>query len=178
MTTRKSNRGLIVYSENPSVAKMRLKNKPQTLTKPESKAVWVNEDSGECYDRAGLYQVIEVDNAPFVKLYADSVRAFTGLKKTAGRILEIVCLKISKEKDKDEVYLSMFDAENYGIKKTTFFNGVKQLCEKEILFESAKGVGWYFINVNFIFNGDRLIIAKEYRRKRGKFQDPNQLKLL
>ena len=171
---KKSRKGLPVYSENPSVLKMRTGEKPKALTK--NNKAWVAEDTGEVYDRAGLYEIIEVDNAPFVKLYVGAIQAFNGLTKTGAKVLEVVFHELKQ--DEDKLYLNVFTASNYDIPESTFFRGLKELCEKEILFESSMGQGWYFINVNFIFNGDRLVIAKEYRRRRTpKFDDPNQLKL-
>lgn len=166
---------LPIYSENPSVLKMRTGQKPKALTKANK--AWVAEDTGEYYDRAGLWEVQEVDDAPFVKLYVGAIRAFNDLTKTGARVLEVVFHEIRQ--NEDTVFLNPNVVKDYGITERVFFKGIKELCKKEVLFISSRGIGWYFINVNFIFNGDRLVIAKEYRRKRSnkKFNDPNQLKL-
>ena len=168
-----SRKGLPVYAENPSVLKMRTGQKPTALTKANK--AWIAEDTGEYYDRAGLWEVQEVDNAPFVKLYVGAIQAFNGLTKTGAKVLEVVFHELKQNEDK--IYLDVYTAQNYQIPRSTFLRGLKELCEKEILFESVQ-TGWYFINVNFIFNGDRLVIAKEYRRRRTpKLDDPNQLTL-
>jgi hypothetical protein len=168
-----SRKGLPTYVENPSILKMKTGQKPKPLT--NANKAWVAEDTGECYDRAGLWEIQEVDNAPFVKLYVGAIQVFNDLTKTGAKILEVVFHELKQ--DNDKVYLDVHTAENYKIPRSTFLRGLKELCEKEILFESVQ-TGWYFINVNFIFNGDRLVIAKEYRRRRTpKIDDPNQLKL-
>lgn len=166
---------LPTYAENPSVLKMKTGEKPKALTK-DNKA-WIAEDTGEVYDRAGLYEIVEVDNAPFVKLYVGAIRAFNDLTRTGARLLEVVFHEL--EQNKDVVFLNPNVAKDYDITERVFYNAINELCVKEILFESSRGLGWYFINVNFIFNGDRLVVAKEYRRRRTpKLDDPNQLKLL
>lgn len=172
---RKSRKGLPVYDENPSVLKMRTGQKPKALTKANK--AWVAEDTGEYYDRAGLWEVQEVDDTPFVKLYVGAIKAFNDLTKTGARVLEVVFHELKQ--NEDTVFLNPNVVKDYNITERVFFKGIKELCEKEILFESSKGGGWYFINVNFIFNGDRLVIAKEYRRRRSNktFENPNQLKL-
>lgn len=168
-----SKKGLPTYTENPSVLKMRTGQKPKPLTKANK--AWVAEDTGEYFDRAGLWEVQEVDDTPFVKLYVGAIQAFNDLTKTGAKVLEVVFHELKQNEDK--IYLDVYTASNYQIMERTFFRGLKELCEKEILFESVQ-TGWYFINVNFVFNGDRLVIAKEYRRKRVKtFNNPNQLKL-
>jgi hypothetical protein len=166
---------LPTYTENPSILKMRTGQKAKALTKANK--AWVAEDTGEYYDRAGLWEVQEVDDAPFVKLYVGAIRAFNDLTKTGARLLEVVFHEL--EQNKDLVFLNPNVVKDYNITERVFYNAINELCVKEILFESSRGLGWYFINVNFIFNGDRLVIAKEYRRKRtNKFNDPNQLNLL
>jgi len=51
--------------------------------------------------------------------------------------------------------------------------GIKELLEKGILFEQLDE-NWYFINVNYIFNGDRLAFLKTYELKReGEEEETN-----
>lgn len=172
--TRRSKKGLPTYAENPSIIQMKTGQKPKVIT--NGNKAWVAEDTGECFDRAGLYEIVEVDNAPFVKLYVQSVRSFAGLSKTAAKLLEVVVHELKQ--DEDKIFLHPQIAEKYDITERVFFKGVKELCVREILFESTIP-GWYFINIQFIFNGDRMVVTKEYRRRRTpKLDDPNQLKLL
>jgi len=177
MKQKKSKRGLIVYDENPSILKIRTGQKPRPLTRANK--AWVSEDTGEYYDKAGLWEVQEVDDAKFVKLYAGGISTFCDLSRTGQKTCEMVLNELSNNPNADSVFLNVNVAEEYKISSAVFYRGLKELCEKEVLFESSKGQGWYFINVQFIFNGDRLFSVKEYRRKRSNknFNDPNQLKL-
>jgi hypothetical protein len=56
-----------------------------------------------------------------------------------------------------------------GMKKTAYYNGLREMLDKEFLFRSPYD-GTFFVNIRFLFNGDRLAFVKGYRLK------PNQLK--
>ena len=63
------------------------------------------------------------------------------------------------------------------IPMATFMRGMKELLIKEILFEHIDE-NRYYININYIFNGDRLAFLKTYELDTGEVVDaienPNQ----
>jgi hypothetical protein len=47
--------------------------------------------------------------------------------------------------------------------RRTYERGMKELLEKEFLFRSVSS-DMYFVNIRYIFNGDRLVLAQSYQR--------------
>jgi len=109
----------------------------------------------------------EVDASKFVKLFLDGMKQAAGLKPKSGMVLfEIVYRLLQEKPNSDEVALSWRLAVDMGytIPERTFRDGLRQLLEKEFLYESlVEGV--YFVNIQYMFNGDRLTFIKGYQLK-------------
>lgn len=174
---RVSRRGASVYAENPSVSKAltTTKTRKKRISNKKGDKFMIVSHEGEVMAPAGFHEIIEVDNTQFIKLYAQGVKAFADLSKTATIIFELVVSEMQENIGKDELFISSQLAEIKGINPRTFLRGMKELISKEFLFESAKGGNWYFINVNYFFNGNRLGFLKEYRLKE-TVQQPNLIK--
>ena len=56
-------------------------------------------------------------------------------------------------------------------------DGLRELLEKEFLYRSPYD-GTFFINIRYMFNGDRLAFVKAYHLKGGAKPQPEQLSLL
>ena len=50
---------------------------------------------------------------------------------------------------------------------------MRELIDKGFV-APTEAVAWYWLNPDFMWNGDRLAFVREYRRKGGKFADPRQ----
>lgn len=162
-----SRRGLPTYAKNPSAVSA-IANQQIGVKRFSSGTgtdlIISNAKNGEVYSGVGLgfHTKVKVDKTQFVKLYIEGVSAFVGLSKAGGRVLEAVISEINKTIGKDTIYISQRIADsNYGIKKSTFMSGMRDLLMKEILFEHLDE-NWYFVNVNYMFNGDRLAFLKTY----------------
>lgn len=182
----KTNRiGLPIYQTNPSVkeALVSMKTGVKRISNPSgNEMILSNGRTGEVMTGVdvGFHQRVKVDKTEFVKLYIQGVSAFTGLSKTGARILEMVIAEAHKSPGKDLIWLSNKEAEEFGIPERTFFRGMKELRQREILFDAAKGSSWYFINVNYMFNGDRLAFLKTYELHdftKDPIDNPNQAQL-
>jgi len=181
-------RGLPVYSKNPSAAAaiQTMKTGIKRISNDKGEEMILsNASTGEIVANAGIgfHQKVKVDKTQFVKLYIQGVSAFVGLSKAGANILEIVITEINKTPSRDIVYLnSRMADELYAIKKSSFMRGIKNLLEKEILYEHIDE-NLYFININYIFNGDRLAFLKTYEIDRSiepniknkQIDHPNQL---
>ena len=117
----------------------------------------------------GSSQEVEINN--FVKLYADGVGGIMGLSNPGKKVFAVLYLQIrSKEgQDKDEIILS-YDLipqevkDNLKLSRTTFYRGVKDLVKLNfIAYTMASNV--YYINPTFLFNGNRLVVMKQYELK-------------
>ncbi len=66
--------------------------------------------------------------------------------------------------NKDKIELSPYVAQDRGLNERTFRRGLRELLEKEFLYHSTSN-GVFFINIRFMFNGDRLAFVRTYHLK-------------
>jgi len=125
----------------------------------------VNEGTGEIVAPAGFWQYQEVDKTQFVKLYVNGVKAFKDLSSAGTKVFELLYIKVQEQIGKDQLWLTFpsVDQEMTPISETTFYRGMKELLEKSFIAESTTP-GLYFLNLDFLWNGDRLAFVKEYRK--------------
>ena len=185
--TKKSRRGLPTYRSNPSIpdALATMKTGVKRISSPiksNTELIVSNPSTGEVYSGVGLgfHTKVKVDKEQFIKLYVKGVSAFTGLSKAGSRVLEMVISESKKYIDKDTIFLSPRVAgEVFLIPMATFMRGMKELLVKEILFEHIDE-NWYYININYMFNGDRLVFLQTYEIKNledREIENPNQQSL-
>lgn len=171
-----SRRGLVRYEKNPFLPAASVNTnegtKRRTLKSKDGTQMMVTSQDGEFSAPAGFWHTQEVDKTQFVKLYVNGVKAFTGLTSAGARVFELIYLAVQKNVGKDIIYISFteLDQSVSPMPKTTFLRGMKEVCVKGFLAES-KTQNKYFINPDFIFNGDRLAMVKEYRLKRDSVSD-------
>lgn len=185
--TKKSRRGLPTYRSNPSIpdALATMKTGVKRISSPiksNTELIVSNPSTGEVYSGVGLgfHTKVKVDKEQFIKLYVKGVSAFTGLSKAGARVLEMVISESKKYIDKDTIFLSPRVAnEVFLIPMATFMRGMKELLVKEILFEHIDE-NWYYININYMFNGDRLVFLQTYEIENledREIENPNQQSL-
>jgi hypothetical protein len=166
-------RGIRLYKENPS-----LKNPLPMRIKPAKPKVggdayMIVPDTGEVLAK-GAFAFIEdrnVDGEEFVKIYLDGVRKFAELTKAGALLFEFVYHAMSgregKDKDKDTLlinylYINEWD---HNISERTYQRGLRELIDKEFLYKSYAS-DHYFINVRFMFNGNRIALIQSYQRQK------------
>jgi hypothetical protein len=66
----------------------------------------------------------------------------------------------------DTVNLNFYAASQQveGLKERTYHRGLRELLNREFLFRSPSD-GVFFVNIQFMFNGDRLAFVKGYKCK-------------
>lgn len=127
----------------------------------------VKADDGEIIANvAGFWTAQEVDTAQFVKLYINGVKAFSDLTTKGTKVFELMYLEMQNEIGKDKIYLNLqtIDQAITKISKTIFYDGLNELIEKKFLAPTEM-THWYWINPDYVFNGDRLSFAKTYIKK-------------
>ena len=131
----------------------------------------VNENTGEVIAPAGFWQHQEVDKTQFVKLYVNGVKAFKDLTGAGTKVFEVLYLKVQESIGKDFLYLSFIEVDQQAtqMSKATFMKGMKELIIKGFIAESMVQ-NKYYLNPDYMWNGDRLAFVKEYRKA------PNQQK--
>jgi hypothetical protein len=124
------------------------------------------------------YEWEEVDAERFVKLFLSGLKQASGLSKAGLTIFEVVYHQIRQNPNNDKVELSYMIASKSvsNLQDRTYRRGLRELLDKEFLFRSqAEGV--FFVNIRYMFNGDRLAFVKAYHLK-GSPPQHEQLSLL
>jgi hypothetical protein len=165
-------RGVPVYDRNPSIpAEGEASRTRKRQIGHEAKGLVIDDGSGAIIGRgtAIAYELEEVDDERFVKLFLAGLRQATGLSKAGLSIFEVVYHQIQERPNIDEVKLSLYGAKQdvKTITERTYQRGLRELLDRQFLFRSpAEGV--FFVNIRYMFNGDRLAFVKAYHRKGSK----------
>lgn len=171
-----SRRGFVKYETNPFLAGASLNTnegtKRRTLRSKDGSQLMITSPSGEVVAPAGFWSTQEVDRTQFVKLYINGVKAFAGLSGAGAQVFGLVYAELQKAPGKDVIYLNYLDIDQSisTISRATFMRGIKEILIKKFLAETMVS-GRYFVNPDFIFNGDRLAVVKEYRVRRDTASD-------
>jgi hypothetical protein len=163
----KSRRGLTQYKTNPFISSTLVEQKTKRITNKKGDMMMVNAGSGEIVAPiAGFWTAEEVDSTKFVKLYINGVKAFKELTGAGTRVFELVYLEMQKGIGRDVIWLSFTEIDQAitPMGKATFMRGMRELIEKGFIAESVTQ-SKYFINPDYLWNGDRLGFVKEYRKK-------------
>jgi hypothetical protein len=125
----------------------------------------VSENTGEIVAPAGFWYAQEVDKTQFVKLYVNGVKEFKNLAGAGAKVFEILYLRVQENIGKDQIWLTFpnIDQKITPMGETTFYRGMKELLDKEFIAESFTP-GLYFLNPDYMWNGDRLAFVNEYRK--------------
>lgn len=162
-------KGVPIYRSNPSVPDPDNISKQKKVRYGDDKQGFIFSNStGEVLNvgGAGFYKFEEVDDTRFVKMFLDGIKMTAGLSKAGMTAFEIVYRQVQENPGEDKVMLSYMIAGELveGLKERTYQRGIKELLDKGFLFSSpADGV--YFVNIRYMFNGDRLAFVKGYQRK-------------
>lgn len=169
---RKSRRGLKVFTSNPFIvtASEHTRTGVRRVTNGKDRLMVVQEGTGEVLTRsAGFWQEHEVDRTQFVKLYVNGVKEFSDLSTAGTKVFALLYAEVQRNIGKDELWLSFTEVNQSvtPISKTVYMKGMRELILKSFLAESSTQ-GKYFLNPDYMWNGDRLAFVKEYRLAKPK----------
>ncbi|RYF51451.1 MAG: replication protein [Cytophagaceae bacterium] len=164
-------RGVVLYEESPFLPSVKTRTK--RITNNRNNMMLVNSNTGEIQSPiAGFWESKEVDSTSFVKLFIAGVRALAELTNAGTRVFELLYLEMQKNIGRDEAYLSFTGLpKGMTMGRSTFARGLSELIDKKFIAPQPK-VGWYWVNPDFIFNGDRLSFVKEFRRVKSVEKSP------
>lgn len=158
-----------MYRENPSIVgrfPVSLRSKTKS-----GNHMMVSPGTGEIIGENAFSFVTEeeVDNEQFIKIYLAGVKGHGELTKAGLTIFEFVYMQMSgiAGKDKDTIALNHYIAQDWkpDLTRPTFYRGLNELLDKGFLFRTL-AADMYFINVRFMFNGDRMHVIKSYQLKK------------
>lgn len=159
------------FLEDPTgVTSIKTRKKSVLIGKGDS--ILLNQESGEITS-TNVVAIREVDDSQFVKIFTQNIQLMLGLTPAGNKVFMLLLWAVQNTAiGKDIVYLGLFELnkfleENSSIKmsETTMRRGISELVEAKIIAHTKKN-GSYFINPNFIFNGDRVRFITEIRRKK------------
>ena len=156
-----------VYRTNPSVASPLPVTIKRSQPNPLNRVVMMAPGTGEIVGRGdfGFIEEKEVDSAEFVKIYLEGIRKYGELSKAGALLFEFVYKQMSGKyaKHKDQINLSYMLAVEWrrDLSRRTFYRGMNELLSKRFLFRTL-AADVYFVNINFMFNGNRMTLARRY----------------
>lgn len=167
----KSKRG-VRYDHNPFIGNAITNTKQgvkRISNKDGNRMMVVSENTGEIVAPAGFWHAQDVDKTQFVKLYVNGVKAFKDLSGAGTKVFEVLYMKVQASIGTDTLWLT-FPSLNQletPMGETTFYRGMKELLLKGFIAESITP-GMYYLNPDYMWNGDRLAFVKEFRKTPSK----------
>jgi hypothetical protein len=162
----KSRRGAVRHGTNPFISDAS-NNTRQGVKRLSNKAgdkFMIVSEHGEVMANTGFHEIVEVDKTQFVKLYINGVKAFQGLKAAGAKVFELIYRAVQDAPGTDRIHLHFMTIEQAitPISRATFDRGMTELLDRGFIAESNVP-GMYFLNIDYLFNGNRLAFVKEYR---------------
>lgn len=157
--------GVPVYETNPSIpSETEIKRSKRAQIGTDMRGLVVDTGSGEILGHGGAIAYVweEVDKERFVKLYLAGLKQAAGLTKAGLAVFEIVYKQVRERPGQDTVPLDSYSSSLHPV---TYRRGLRELLGKEFLFRSPNP-GLFFVNIRFMFNGDRLAFVKGYKLKK------------
>lgn len=142
----------------------------------------VDPKTGEVQGVSAIHRVKQVDDAEFVKVFGEGVKAMYGLTRTGMRVFQAILEEYQNTKMNggfaDSIYLYWFggglSGRSIGMSESTFHRGLKELLLNK--FIAPRTANLYWVNPALFFKGDRVALIREYRRKpAAQERDPNTI---
>lgn len=168
-------RGLVKHKTNPFLQDVADKTATRIRKISDNsgeKMMVVSRETGELVGTSGFWHTQEVDRTQFVKLYINGVKAFKELSPAGTKVFELLYIQMQQNIGRDSIVLAFqeIDQDINQISERTFFRGVRELIDKGFLAESLVACQ-YFVNPDYMWNGDRLAFVKEFRIKKANSKD-------
>lgn len=167
------------YRENPFLPALAETTttgwKPRYMSPDGGVAVLL--DGGEVKGAAIIYKE-EVDKSNFIKIYADGIAPILNLHNAGKRAFMVVYEQLLGRNGIGRTMVNLDwqmlpDVEQAAIgSKKSLMRGIKELIVAKIIAPTMTP-GVYFINPVFVFNGNRLTVARQFiQREAASIPDP------
>jgi hypothetical protein len=159
-----------------AILSLQLPTKKQKKIVGSSNLVVEDTFTGEVVGGNFLWTEKVIDEEQFAKVYLKEMHHLYGLKKTGLQTLHYLLSKL--EPNKDLVYIYYPDMQDFcgWTNKRTCYTGLKELIAHKFIAPSFMS-GWWFINPQIIFNGNRLTLITNYTKK-GTNEQQDKLQML
>lgn len=166
----KKRKGNILHDANPFM--VNVTTKTRRITNRRGDMQLVNAQTGEITAPiAGFWEAEEVDSTKFVKLFINGVKALKELTSPGTKVFEVLYMRVQNSVSKDQLYMSFssIDQAETRISEATYTRGMRELVDKGFL-AATPHIGLFWLNPDYIWNGDRLAFVKEYRKRGSAIQ--------
>lgn len=178
---------VVRYDHNPFIKDMIVPIKGQRVqvsTFGADDNVLINQTTGETIG-THITTFKKVDKEKFVKLFAQNIAMTFELKAAGIKAFNVLFWILqNKSIDKDLIPLDKYSLEEFldshgdrsppiKLSLPTFWRGLAELEKSQIIAKNIRS-GWYYINPNFCFNGNRIAFSTVIERAP---QDQNELNL-
>lgn len=164
-----------VFNDNP-FGEMTFRRRRKT-TKTDDCFIATKHEGEIVGDVAGFWTFEDVDKEKFVKVYVKGLAAFEGVSAAGAKVFEILLKTMSDNYGKDTVMIQQRREQAFTdeISRSTLKRGIQELIDRKFIARTP-AMGLYWINPEFVFNGDRITFAKQYRlREKATTPDPRQI---
>jgi hypothetical protein len=180
-------REMIRYENNPFIEGMVIPIRGQNvqLSKLGKDNILVNQTTGEVHGtHVTTYR--KVDAEQFVKLFTANIALTFDLKAAGIKAFNVLVWMLQNTSiSKDLVPLDKFALDSFlkahddrkppiKLSQATFWRGLAELEAAQIIAKHVRQ-GWYFINPNFVFNGDRVAFTTLIERRKDPEELPKQV---
>ena len=118
-----------------------------------------------------------VETEQFCKLYLSAIEPLTNLNSSGRKVFHVLFNQIRKNIGKDMVQMAYIHTEELKteISLATYTRGVRDLYDNQFIIPVEGLASTWFINPDFIFNGNRLQINNTYIIKDSIDQDSGEI---
>mgnify|MGYP003376905281 CR=1 FL=1 len=155
------------YDSNPYVEKLSIPKKNKTVAVSVRGLPLFDTATGEVAETAFMAIREQVDKEQFVKLFKSQIQSMFNLNAQGLRVFGYL-LNVTRISE-DIIYFNIEDCKKFtGYKSINSINlGIANLL-KHSFIARATGVNLLYLNPNIFFNGDRMVVVKEYIIKGSK----------
>jgi hypothetical protein len=170
------NMKLVRYEENPFIEKMMIpvKGKRIQLSRlGRDYNVLINQETGEVHG-THITTFKKVDAEQFVKLFTANIALTFELKAAGIKAFNVLLWTLqNKSITKDLIpldkialdeFLKAHNDKKIQLSQPTFWRGLNELEQSQIIAKHIRQ-GWYYINPNFVFNGDRIAFTSLFEKE-------------
>jgi len=176
------------YKTNPFLSGMvvPIKGRKVQLSRlGEDENILINQTTGEAQG-THVTTFRKVDGEQFVKLFTANIGLTFGLTSAGIKAFSVVIWSVqNRALSKDEIpldrfvlddFLSAHQTKSLRLSLQTFRRGITELGKAQIIAKTLRR-GHYFINPNFVFNGDRIAFTTLLERSSTHNENQKELDL-
>jgi predicted transcriptional regulator len=159
--------------ENPFIHELlSIKRKNKIVAVARNKSV-VDRLTGEATDAVFMGIQREVDKEDFVKIFTSGMKELFDLSKNT---LKVFSYLLSITSFDDKIFFELNHCKKYTgyTSRETIFKAIRELLQNGIIAKSLHP-NMYFINPNYFYKGDRLVMIREYRVKKDSKAIPEEI---